>query len=267
MPLDERAVRDAVARPALIVVLGAKGGVGATSVAIGLADALVRSRRPCVLVDAADSPGATLLCGSEAPSGVRDVLQGRTDFRSILRPSRRGFLLAPGNGTTEDGADYSAAIGSRMLAPLEALGSDVAAAVIDAGDRPGRKRLQFARAADALLLVTSPDPTAVWESFQTLRQLADSGTAEKTMLVVNRVPDARAAAAVHQRLSRVCRRFLGRDLMLAGTVLNGRQGNHDKFAFHALWPVSPYRAILRKINTRKESIFSRLLPIKGGHCR
>ena len=74
--------------PKLLVVTGAKGGVGTTSVAINLAVAMSRQSRKVVLVDA-DFDGADVatLCGLDEKHSVADVLAGRLSAAKAIPTS------------------------------------------------------------------------------------------------------------------------------------------------------------------------------------
>jgi MinD-like ATPase involved in chromosome partitioning or flagellar assembly len=83
--------------PPLIVLHGAKGGVGTTSLAVNLAVSLARAGRRAVLVDADfHQPDATALCGLSDGDSVADVLAGRRTVHEVLQPGPAGIQVVPG---------------------------------------------------------------------------------------------------------------------------------------------------------------------------
>lgn len=83
--------------------------------------------------------------------------------------------------------------------------------------------MSFAATVDDLLVVTTPDPTAMTDAYalvKTLqRRVTGRGESMPTVrLLVNQVREAKEAAAVAQRLTRVCEEFLGVTLRYAGAL-------------------------------------------------
>ena len=84
--------------------------------------------------------------------------------------------------------------------------------------RPSRAAQWLWRAADLLLLVTTPEPTAIMDMYAAIKLLAGSDTVPPMHLLVNKTPRPKMAEDVHARLAEACRRFLANRLASAGYV-------------------------------------------------
>src|SRR4029079_19473705 len=91
--------RDEAAPPPMIVVTGAKGGVGTTTIALNLAVALTHAGHRTVLVDAAPNADIAQLAGTDAGAGgsIADVVEGKCDADEALREGPGGAALLAGS--------------------------------------------------------------------------------------------------------------------------------------------------------------------------
>lgn len=106
--------------------------------------------------------------------------------------------------------------------------------VIDCGSSFSTALLAMAMAGDVLILITTPQPTAVAGDYATLRYLCQHGFTGGAGVLVNMVRTPRAAARVAGRLARTANRFLGRSVECLGHVVTDR---HIPRAAHRRTPV------------------------------
>ena len=207
-------------RPALLAVTGGKGGVGTTTVALRLAEALTQAGRRALLVDADPRGGnAALLCGIEEERSLADVLAGRHTWVEAAETGPGGIRLIAGARWSEDLGHGAPAAAERLIELLGDNSSQADVVVVDVGNSPGRAVRRICRRADAIVVVTTSDTPAVAGTFAAIRALAHPGRNQdgidaaapdfSVYVWVNRAPTARDAAQVYGRLVRACRRLLG----------------------------------------------------------
>ncbi|MGA7702795.1 MAG: P-loop NTPase [Thermoguttaceae bacterium] len=216
-------------RPAMVVVVGGKGGVGTTTVALSLATAAKAGRRT-LLVDA-DSRGGdlALVCGIEERYTLADVLAGRRTWNEAVCPGPAGVAVVVGQRGWHDGRNPAAAAG-HLLEQFDR--QDIAAklVVIDAGNRLDGAAAQLCREANAVVMVTSGEAAAVVGAFAGIKALAAASNGSRRpalYLLVNMAPSARIAETVYYRLARTCRRMLGIELQSAGRLGIARRANKN----------------------------------------
>lgn len=206
--------------PKLVVVAGGKGGVGTTTLAVNLSVALARQGRRTVLVDADFAgPDCAALCRLDERYGGADVLAGRRTVHEVLQLGPGGVQVLPSSRGSTEAADCTPQAQDRLITQLEGLGPHADVVVIDAGSGSHRVMRRFWDAADLVLLVTHPDTVAVMDAYAAIKLICQDHPPRATLCsVANCATDEVAAADVHDRLDRACRRFLGLQLQSAGFV-------------------------------------------------
>ncbi|MET9501060.1 P-loop NTPase [Streptomyces sp. NPDC006622] len=174
----------------LITVSGAKGGVGATLLAVQLALAAQASGRPTALVD------MDLQAGDIASFLDVQFRRSVVDLAAITDLSPRilaeavfrhdtgvALLLAPGEG--ERGEEVTDRAARQILGALR---SRYEVVVVDCGAQLGGAGATAVEMADRALLVTTPDVVAVRGAKRTVRMWdrLQIRKAEETTVVVNR---------------------------------------------------------------------------------
>lgn len=205
-------VRDVGELPPTIVVTGGKAGVGATTVAINLAGALVQQGRRTVLVDAAPNGDVAQLLGVEVERGrsLEDLLVGGVSATDILQEGPAGISLLAGYWAAEHAPDRSAKSLDRLLEQLPSLEGVADAVVIDGGCGLTNWTRRLWQLAEMVLVVTTPDDVAVMDTYATIKRGLPAQENIDLRVLVNACHDAATAADVQSRLAASCRRFLGR---------------------------------------------------------
>jgi flagellar biosynthesis protein FlhG len=79
--------------------------------------------------------------------------------------------------------------------------------------------MSFLLSADELLVVTTPEPTAITDAYAVIKAVCRQRETVPLSLLVNMAKDREEARRVHERVAAVSRRFLGVSLGEAGYVL------------------------------------------------
>jgi len=208
---------DSAPPPRLLLVCGGKGGVGTTTVAVSLAIALGRQGRRAVLVDADPRGGdAAALCGLAERYTLADVLAGRRTAAECLEPGPGGIGLLAGAWGLALARESPAGEQQRLIDQLWQLHHEADFVVLDGGNGCDRFLGRFWQAADAILLVTTPEPVAVMDAYAAIKLFAADGATSDVHVLVNKAPGPAGAREVQARLAHACFRLLGLSVKDAG---------------------------------------------------
>ena len=228
-PAAEAWASGTIDRPAdrsarVIAVTSGKGGVGKTNLAVNLAARFAQAGRRTVLLDAdMGLANADVLCGLNLKRNLAHVVAGRCRIADVLADAPGGFSLAAGATGLEKMADLAPAEHLRLLDELATLERAADLILVDTGAGISPNVLTFTRNADHILIVTTPEPTAVTDAYATAKVIVRGRqrrgeAATPISVVVNNARTPREAGETFDRLSRVAREFLGAELTDAGFV-------------------------------------------------
>jgi flagellar biosynthesis protein FlhG len=199
------------ARPRVrsIALTSGKGGVGKTSIATNLAIAFAQQGRRVLLVDGDLSlANVDLLLGVVPQKNLGDVIFGRASIEQVVLKTVDGVLLLPSASGVEELADLDDFRRERLLRELARLEESVELILLDTGSGIGRQTIQFARAADDVVVVTTPEPTAFSDAYATLKVLSQGRLHGRPGIVVNMAATPEEGRETERRIRLVAERFL-----------------------------------------------------------
>ncbi len=206
-----------------VAVVSGKGGVGKTHFALNLALTIGdRLRIPSALVDADFGlANADVLIGLDARLTLANVLRGELLLKEILVPVSDRVWLVPGGSGIADLAEMDAGRVRKLLPELSCLDDLAEVLVIDAGAGIQSAVREISIASDSIVLMTTPEPTAMKDAYGMLKSLVQSyGTgrlAEKELfLFINMAFSEIEAREAAFRMQTVSRKFLGLELKELG---------------------------------------------------
>jgi flagellar biosynthesis protein FlhG len=214
-------------RATTLAVTSGKGGVGKTSVSVNLAVQLAQMGRRVILLDAdLGTANADVICNLNAPRNLSHVVAGRCSLHEALVDAPGGFRLIAG----ASGLSQMAALGdferARLMDQMRVLEDEADLILIDTGAGVGPNVLGFLVAVDQVLVVTTPEPTAITDAYAVIKTACRQSSELDLRLLVNQVRDEREARGVHDRVAGVCRRFLNVTPRYAGYVLSDARVPH-----------------------------------------
>jgi flagellar biosynthesis protein FlhG len=104
----------------------------------------------------------------------------------------------------------------RLVDALVALEQQTDIILIDTGAGISPNVLAFTRAADHVLVVTTPEPTAITDAYAVIKVISRDGTDRRISLLVNQTRSVAEAKVVYERIAKVARQFLGVGVLDAG---------------------------------------------------
>ena len=201
-----------------IAVTSGKGGVGKSNIALNLAIALARLNSSVGLLDANLGLGnIDLLCGLNGYWNLSHVVTGARRLGEVILKGPENVDVIPGASGLIDVADAPPEAQREILRQLVELERQHDYVIIDTGTGIHRSVRQFVTAADIVLVVTTPEPTAIADAYAMVRAL--SSMAIPTLeVIVNQADSVEQARAIIERLQQTSRVFLHTEVTSAGFV-------------------------------------------------
>ena len=200
-------------------VTSGKGGVGKTTVSANLGIALAKKGQRVVVFDADLSlANLDLILGVRSDHSLQHVLAGEKSLGEIVHPAPGGIgVVCGGSAVGPLMASGPKRIGKflEQLAELEAL-TDVL--IFDTGAGLDTKVMSFAKAADEVLLIATPEPTSVTDAYATAKILWKRDPDARIHVVANQVSGPDEGYAIYSTLNAIATSFLDKSLEYAGAI-------------------------------------------------
>ncbi len=207
-------------RARIIAVTSGKGGVGKTNLAVSLALGAAEAGRDVILLDGdLGLANVDVLLDIQAPFNLSHIIAGEISVEESLVEVPGGVRLLPGAAGLASIADLSAPEHQLFLKSLERLEEQTEIIIIDTGAGISRRVIDFCIASGEVLIVTTPEPTAIADAYAMIKVLAQAQPTLKLWLVVNIAGSRSEADQIAERITVLSERFLGVEVRRAGYVL------------------------------------------------
>src|SRR5437667_2892341 len=214
------------AHASVIAITSGKGGVGKSNIAVNLAIKLASAGKHVVLLDAdLGLANADVLCNVELPYNLSHVIARKKELSEVMIEAPGGFHLIGGASGLARMADLTDFDRQRLVDALGELEQRCDIILIDTGAGISPNVLSFTRAADHVLIVTTPEPTAITDAYAVVKVISRDGCERRLSLLVNQTRAPGEGRVVHERIAKVARQFLGVSVLDAGSIPLDDQGS------------------------------------------
>lgn len=207
----------------VITVTSGKGGVGKSSVSSNLALQFTNQGKKVIILDADFGlANIEVMFGVVPKYTLADLMFEGKELKDIISEGPNGVkFISGGSGIAKLGNLDKEQV-RRILYKLSDLENMADVLIIDTGAGIAPSVLEFAVSSPEVLLVTTPEPTSIMDSYALLKALAmhpsyDSSST-KVLLVANKVNAPSESRSIYDKLSAVVDRFLDLKLEYLGAV-------------------------------------------------
>lgn len=204
----------------VIAITSGKGGVGKSNVAVNLSIKLASAGKNVVLLDAdLGLANADVLCNIDLPFNLSHVIARKKELADVMVTAPGGFRLIGGASGLARMADLTDYDRQRLVEAMGALEQAADTIIVDTGAGISPNVLTFTRAADHVLVVTTPEPTAITDAYAVIKVISRDRLNRRLSLLVNQVRSLTEARAVYERIAKVAKNFLGVNVLDAGHMV------------------------------------------------
>lgn len=207
----------------VITVTSGKGGVGKSNLSVNLAIQFRKMGKKVVIFDADFGlANVEVMFGAIPKHNLSDLIYHDKDITEIITegPMEIGFISGGSgilglNNLTREQILY-------LVKSLETLGTMTDIIIVDTGAGISDSVLEFVLASPEVLLVTTPDPSSLTDSYSLIKALyshPDYAKCDSRLYIVsNRVGNAEEGKQLFDKLDSVVKRFLEGNIRYLGAV-------------------------------------------------
>lgn len=207
----------------VITVTSGKGGVGKSNVAVNLAVQMQRQGKRVLVFDADFGlANVEVMFGAIPKYNLGDVIYHGKRISEIISEGPLGIgFISGGTGITGLN-NLSQEQVAYMIQSLNELDQLADVIIIDTGAGISNHVLEFVMASPEVLLITTPDPSSLTDSYSLLKALYKNPKFRrqetKVSVLANRVTSAGEGRHVYEKLQSVVTQFLQGEIFYAGMI-------------------------------------------------
>lgn len=203
----------------VIAVTSGKGGVGKSNVVVNLAVELTRLGYRVAIFDAdLGMANAEVLLGMVPTCTLYDFLFNGRTMEEIMTRSPQGIQVISGGSGFVELANLDPGSSKRLGQGLQQLDQQFDFILVDTGAGISKAVLGFVAAADEVIVVVTPEPTSMTDSYGLIKVLSKYKVHQDIKVVVNRATDVEEAQRTYEQLEYTCSRFLQVGLINLGYI-------------------------------------------------
>jgi flagellar biosynthesis protein FlhG len=243
----------------IITVSSGKGGVGKTNIAINLALAYAEMGKKVTVMDAdLGLANVNVVLGVIPKYNLYHVIRQQKKMKDIIMDTNFGIKIVAGASGFSKIANLSEDERNIFVRELDEL-ANADIIIVDTGAGVSNNVISFIAAADDVIIVTTPEPTAITDAYGIIKIIAteienlDLGL----KLVVNRVGSVLEGKKVANRVISIASNFLNIKVDYLGFVYNDKLVHNaviKQKPFFAMDPHSKASICIKHIISRLENI-------------
>lgn len=237
----------------IIAVTSGKGGVGKTCVTVNMAANLIKEGKKVLIIDAdLGLSNVEILLGMTPSATLRDLIRNKKEINDIIinGPFEIDFISG-GNGFVEL-SELSDIEIDEIIAKFHMLDELYDIILVDTGAGISKNVISFLRISDDILVVTTPEPTAMTDAYSIIKILNEKKEDARIGLVVNRVKNGDEYKHALNILTSTAKKFLNKDIVDMGYLIEDsvvRDTIFKKVPFVLYYPDSKASVCLKNITT------------------
>jgi flagellar biosynthesis protein FlhG len=204
----------------VLAIASGKGGVGKTNISVNLSICLARAGKRVLLLDADMSMGnLDVLLDVHSKYNISHVLSGHKQLSEIIHHGPHGIDIICGASGMESLANLSEFQQCRLVHDMDQLQDNADVLIVDSAAGIAKPVVGFCMASDHVLIVTTPDATAMTDAYGMIKVLAAHQFEGQMSLVVNMADTQVQAKTTYLQIAKVAKQFLNLTIYYAGSIL------------------------------------------------
>lgn len=249
----------------IIAITSGKGGVGKTNLTVNLALALCLLGKRVMIIDVdLGMANVDVILGTSSKHCLLDLIRDDITLADVIEEGPYGVKYLSGGSGIEKLANFTNYELDKITKNLYECDAIADIILLDTGAGLGKNVLNFVMAADEVILLTTPEPTAMTDAYAIMKAYSAYANQYDMKLVVNRVYDSSEGNSAALKLIKTAERFLHLPVVSLGEIYEDRNMIHAVKAQTPLIMSYPntisakcIRAIAAALLNRKSEVVSR----------
>ncbi len=205
-------------------ITSGKGGVGKTAVVANTAVSLAKLGKSVLILDAdLGLANIDVVFGLAPPYNLNHFFNGENELEDILVDGPCGIKILPAGSGIQNFTRLDSHHKMNLLNGLDSMHSNFDFVLIDTEAGISENVTYFNTAAQEILVVTTPDPTAITDAYALMKLLSTQYHEKNFNLVVNQISSEEEALDVYRKLTMVSNRYLDISIDYLGSIPEDRQ--------------------------------------------
>ncbi|KJR43154.1 flagellar biosynthesis protein FlhG [Candidatus Magnetoovum chiemensis] len=202
-----------------IAVASGKGGVGKTNIVANLAITLKGMGYEVLILDAdLGLSNIDVLLHLAPEYNIQNVLNGEMMLKDIMIDGPHGVKILPASSGVQELTSLDEFQRLKLLEEFDSLSDDIDILLIDTAAGISVNVAFFCIAAQQIIIIASPEPTAMTDAYALLKVLYTRYQEKEFSVLVNSVKDSKEAMEVFKKLSTAADKFLNVSLDYIGYI-------------------------------------------------
>lgn len=196
-------------RAKTVAIVSGKGGVGKTNISVNLAVGLAQLGKKVLLFDMDIGMGNIYhMIGEDPGHSIADFFKKGESLVSLVKPGPEGISFIHGGSAAAQLFEWNDSYTDKWIHALEELVDDYDYLLFDMGAGASKESLNILHAAEEVLTVTIPEPTAITDAYSMMKFIYLRDQEKDFYLICNRADTAEEGRKTADRLKQTMEKFL-----------------------------------------------------------